>query len=106
MSNTVTMILPRKVTIHDVKHVAHSFGPGICEVPEEFANHWYMEAHGAQKYDPKAEAAKLQKEADQIELKAKIEVAKAELAEAEKSGKEYEIKKAQSKLDRLTGSQE
>jgi hypothetical protein len=77
MSKTVTMILATKVIITDDGHVPHSFGPGICEVPAEFADHWYMKAHGAVKYNPAAKAAELLKEAAALEEAAKIEAEKA-----------------------------
>jgi membrane protein involved in colicin uptake len=87
MSKTVTMILATKVIITDNGHVPHSFGPGICEVPAEFADHWYMKAHGAVKYDPAAKAAELLKEAAALEEAAKIEAEKAAKIEAEKDAK-------------------
>ena len=98
---TVTMVLPSKVVIHDEHHAMHSFGPGICEVPEKFADHWYLKNSGAKAYDPQAEIKRLQQEADEAALKAKIETAKVELEEAEKSGDAAKIKAAEGKLAKL-----
>lgn len=89
MSKTVTMILATKVVLHDDSQVAHSFGPGICEVPVQFENHWYLKAHKAVKYDPAAKAAELMKEAEALEAAAALEAAKAaEAAAAEQLEKE------------------
>jgi hypothetical protein len=90
MSKTVTMILPARVDLHDDKSIKHSFGPGICEVPVEFSDHWFMKAHGAQKYDPAAKAAELLKEAEALETAAKVEAEKAEAAKAEAEKAEAE----------------
>ena len=103
---TVTMVLPNKVDLHDDKHVRHSFGPGICEIPEKFGDHWYLKANGAKKYDAKAEAAKLLQEAEEKKHEAAIKEAEGELAAAKESGKEADVKKAQAKLDKLLSKSE
>lgn len=87
MSKTITMILAAKVVLHDNQSIQHSFGPGICEVPVEFADHWFMKAHGAVKYNPAAKAAELLAEAAALEEAAKIEAAKVEAATLEEANK-------------------
>ncbi len=65
MSKTVTMVFATKANFFDAAQVMHSFGPGVCEVPEEFADHPYIKAHGAQRYRGAQTSAADQAAADQ-----------------------------------------
>ncbi len=112
---TVTMVLKSKVQIFgsDENHQLHTYGPGVVEVLPEHADHPYMKAHGAEKYNPRAEAEKAAKAAEDAKRKAELADAEAELAEAnraaeiaEKAGDEVSVKKAKTAVEKATAKVE
>lgn len=85
---TTTMVVPSEVRIWVTPSQLATFGPGICEVPNELKDHAYLKAHGAKEYDRSAAdaieakaAASAKVEAEQVLADARTQAAEI-LAEA------------------------
>jgi hypothetical protein len=48
--NTVTVEFPKPVLFTPAHGTKVQYTPGTHEVPREFAQHWYLQAHGARVY--------------------------------------------------------
>jgi len=89
--STTTMVLPTKVQLFNKSHALLTFGPGICEIPDEYADHKHLANSGAVKYDAKKKAA---------EAKLAAEVAAKEAAEAAELAKKTAADEAKEKKDK------
>lgn len=71
---TVTMVIPEQtiVTRQDLSRVL--FKPGIQEVPEHLADHWYLKANKAQRYHKPPVVAEPEPSTSDVEGPAEPEV--------------------------------